>query len=350
MEKVNKLKKILTILSPDGTEVDFQQFDKEVEMLKSGLKEKIQIKTLEDVNSQLERFQNKIDLTPLVNSVNSIEASTIAKIDEISALIEQKLTESNDISVQRDTNSQEKVKTLDFNIQSLRNELATLIQEQSNRIAPLKENITALQELWPTFTQSLSQLKDEFSKSQTKSDSEKALSETSIKSLNDLIEKTQIGLNERINNIPRGGGAMNRQMFIGGVDPLTRYTDMNLKAGSNVTISYANNDTTKKVDVTFASSGGGGGSVRSINSISISTAAGSTSGTDYVYLCTGTLTLTLPTAIGNSNLYTIKNVGSGTVTVATTSAQTIDGSTTIILPVQYTAVDLISDTANWNVT
>lgn len=143
---------------------------------------------------------------------------------------------------------------------------------------------------------------------------------------------------------------MSRQIFIGGADPLTRYTDINLKAGSNVTITYANNNTTKKVDITIASTGGGGGSVRSINSVSTPTTAGSTSGTDYVYLVSGTTTITLPTAVGNTNLYTIKNVGTGVVTINTTSSQTIDGSLTVSMPVQYTAVDLISDTANWNVT
>ena len=65
----------------------------------------------------------------------------------------------------------------------------------------------------------------------------------------------------------------------------------------------------------------------------------------------GTLTLTMPDATaGNTNLYTVKNVGSGVVTINTTSAQTIDGSSTIVMPVQFTSVDLISDTANWVIT
>jgi hypothetical protein len=144
---------------------------------------------------------------------------------------------------------------------------------------------------------------------------------------------------------------MNRQILIGGVDPLTRYTDINLKSGSNVTITYVNNNTTKKVDVTISSTGGGGGgTVRSINNVSVDTAAGSTSGTDYVYLCSGTMTLTLPDATTNTNLYTVKNVGTGMIIINTTSSQTIDGGLTALLRVQYTSVDLISDTANWNVT
>ena len=88
-------------------------------------------------------------------------------------------------------------------------------------------------------------------------------------------------------------------------------------------------------------------SLRSVNSISTNTSAWSTAWTDYVYLCTATLILTLPTAVGNTNRYTIKNI-SGTTTINTTSAQTIDGSASATLSVSNTSLDLISDGANWN--
>lgn len=101
----------------------------------------------------------------------------------------------------------------------------------------------------------------------------------------------------------------------------------------------------------IATSGGGGSSgiTRSINSISTNTTLAATALIDYVYLISGTTTATLPTAVGNSNRYTLKNVGSGTVTINTTSSQTIDGSTSIILRPQYASIDLISDNSNWAV-
>lgn len=88
---------------------------------------------------------------------------------------------------------------------------------------------------------------------------------------------------------------------------------------------------------------------RTVSAISSPATAGATASTDYVYLVSGTTTLTLPTAVSNTNLYTVKNTGSNTVTVATTSSQTIDGSSTITLPVANTAVGLISDGSNWRV-
>jgi len=89
-----------------------------------------------------------------------------------------------------------------------------------------------------------------------------------------------------------------------------------------------------------------------ISSINTNTTAGSASFTDYIYLVLGssTVTLTLPTAINNTNLYTIKNVGISTASIATTAGQTIDGSSSPInINVQYVSLTLVSDNANWNI-
>jgi hypothetical protein len=59
-------------------------------------------------------------------------------------------------------------------------------------------------------------------------------------------------------------------------------------------------------------------------------------------------TATLPTAVGISGrIYTIKLTASGTGTVATSSSQTIDGSTTYSLASQYKYVTVQSNNANW---
>lgn len=58
-------------------------------------------------------------------------------------------------------------------------------------------------------------------------------------------------------------------------------------------------------------------------------------------------TITLPTAaniVGYS--FTIKNTGSGTVTLATTSSQTIDGAATQTLT-QYQSLTVVSNGTNW---
>lgn len=96
----------------------------------------------------------------------------------------------------------------------------------------------------------------------------------------------------------------------------------------------------------LTSSGGSGGITRSINSISANANLGSATSTDYVYFCTGTITATLPTAVGNTNRYTVANQGSGTITLASAGGG-INGNQP--LTQQYMSYDLISDGINWNI-
>jgi hypothetical protein len=61
------------------------------------------------------------------------------------------------------------------------------------------------------------------------------------------------------------------------------------------------------------------------------------------------VTITLPTAVGNTNVFTIKKIDSSGnfVTVNTTSSQTMDGGTTAVIKVQYASISVVSDGANW---
>lgn len=105
-----------------------------------------------------------------------------------------------------------------------------------------------------------------------------------------------------------------------------------------------------RADGTWAvpAGGGGGGNPFSMNVVSVNTNAGSTADTHYFYLVSGTTTITLPTAVGNTSIYTIKRTGVNNVQVATTSSQTIDGGATpITLTVQYQSLNFVSDGSNW---
>jgi hypothetical protein len=98
---------------------------------------------------------------------------------------------------------------------------------------------------------------------------------------------------------------------------------------------------------------GGGGVNRDISSINTNTTAGNDADTDYIYFASGTITITLPTAVSNTNQYTIKRVGTGDITIAAAGSETIDGSSSIQLKVQNQSVDIISNNdgtnANWNI-
>jgi hypothetical protein len=128
----------------------------------------------------------------------------------------------------------------------------------------------------------------------------------------------------------------------GAADPHTGYQKESEKAAAN---GYASLDATGKVPASQLPPM----TSRVIQTISANTTLGAVASTDYVYLCSAALTATLPTAVGNTNRYTVKRTGTGTVTIDTTSSQTIDGATTFAIGVQYQSVDLISDGANWSV-
>lgn len=128
----------------------------------------------------------------------------------------------------------------------------------------------------------------------------------------------------------------------GGVTSLNALTgSINLVAGANIVI------TPGAGIITIAAPGSG--ITRSVNSISSNTTLGAGASIDYVYFVSGTTTATLPTAVGNTNRYTVKNTGVGVVTLNTTGGQTIDGSASASLPVANTSLDLISNGANWHV-
>jgi len=147
-----------------------------------------------------------------------------------------------------------------------------------------------------------------------------------------------------------GGGNANRNILVGNnPSTLGRYTDLNLKAGTNITLSYTNNDNLKTTDLTITSSGGAGTN-RNISTVSVSSVVAAVASTDYVIIAGDGIKLTLPTAVSNTNGYTFKNKAASSVLVVADGAETIDGSASILMPTQYTAVDLISDNANWHVT
>jgi hypothetical protein len=97
---------------------------------------------------------------------------------------------------------------------------------------------------------------------------------------------------------------------------------------------------------TLNASAGGSRSVIGVSSGG-TVSAGSTAGTDYVYLVSVAATIALPSPTGLSNSYTIKRTGAGLVTITTPSG-TIDGSASpITINVQNVSITIVTDGTNW---
>lgn len=101
--------------------------------------------------------------------------------------------------------------------------------------------------------------------------------------------------------------------------------------------------------ITSWANAGGTGITRTVSVISVSSTIAAAAKTDYVMFANVGITATLPTAIGNANLYTIKNYAASSVLIATSAGETIDDSATALLTTQYQSLDLISNGSIWGV-
>jgi hypothetical protein len=87
-------------------------------------------------------------------------------------------------------------------------------------------------------------------------------------------------------------------------------------------------------------------STRTVQSVTTSTTLGAAG--DYVALIGASGAPTLPTAVSNTSMYWLKNVDTADKTIATTSSQTIEGTTTIVLSANQ-AITVVSDGSNWRI-
>lgn len=347
-----KIKKLLESLSTaeDKNSGTFASIEKEMAALSSRIKEAVNIKTVDQVTVEFRKLLRQLD--PVKKAIDDLKLGLTEKEKELKTELASTISQLEQLVA--DSKKQVLSATLDFSkarnnelldeIDILDRELKSVSKSQKNDVSFLNRLVSDIQEKLDT---TIKQLEVVSSKKPKAWDKE-------ISDLKELIDKSRLEITKRINNLPRGGGNANRNIAIGGnTSVLSQYTDINIKPGSNVSLTYTNNQTTKYLDLTITATGGSssvGGTVRSINNISTSQTAGSTSGTDYVYIASAGVAVTLPTAVGNTNLYTVKNTSNSSVVVLPDGAETIDTSSNAILSFKYTAVDLISDGSNWNIT
>jgi hypothetical protein len=128
-------------------------------------------------------------------------------------------------------------------------------------------------------------------------------------------------------------------------------------SSGSVTLTFAAAPANNAYRVTVLSSGGvgqpGGTIVQSswtTSRINSATLLNSAAGNTYIILLeSGSAAPQLPTAIGNSSRYVIKNIhGSANCTITTSAAQTIEGQANLVLSAGA-SVELVSDNTNWRI-
>ena len=240
MSKRDILKRINKALSPN--KVDFSLIDKEVETLKKKLEETVNIATIDDVKSELNKFKKKIDLSPLITEIDRIEELFNQKFKEIQKEIEEK-----DKEIEKNLDNDDEIEKLNNEIALLKNQQQNLVEKKDLTIFSKSDEIRGVEFRIDNTIKSVS---DSLKNLSNKDEVKKV-----VKEIEEKIDDLRRNVLTRLSSI--GGGSMNRQIRIGGIDYLTRYTDINLKAGSNMSITVANDDVKKSVDITFTASGGG---------------------------------------------------------------------------------------------
>lgn len=92
---------------------------------------------------------------------------------------------------------------------------------------------------------------------------------------------------------------------------------------------------------------GGSGITRNVSIITADTTAADSASVDYVYFAEAGMRFTLPTAVGNTNLYTVKNNSNSSVLVI--APEGVDGSASALMPSNNESLSFISNNSIWGV-
>lgn len=351
MNPKKKVRQILEYLKkPSERNLEsFDEIDVEIRKLTKNVQKKVNAKSLENVNSEIEKFRKSLDLEPVLTALESLKGDTGGIYKELATRIETEL--SNLVSQLQ--GGIESLNAKDERVESLSGEFGSYQQataEEIKRVLQGTDSVRGdMQKAEETLRKMIADIEVSLGKALFNAQESNTEAIKEITELKKALEEFRRDFLTKLANV---GGNANRNIAISGnTSVLSSFTDINLKPGSGIALTYTPNATTKYTDVTITATGGGDGITREINRISVSSTIGSVAGIDYVTICTAGVQTTLPTAVNNDNLYTVKNVSASSVLVGTTGGQTIDGDSTIILATQYTSVDIINDgNDNWSIT
>lgn len=385
MSKKQKIRELLDRLNaldgsflPDGEIQDLTNkiINQEMMAVSGKIRENAVIKSLEKISSEIARLKKDFKVEPIVSSIKELEKEISSEQKKIVQDFEIKLNNlKGHASKLEDKSTDQSINELSSKLTALQQEFYARLKEQEKLETDLKKGIESL--------------KKDLEVNLTKRD----LDEYST-GLERKLEKIKTDLTNRL-SLNRGG-AINRQINVDSSVMSTRYTDINFKNSSSIGWTAANDDTYKRVDitasiliatgggggsltvkevdgtpnvasvttivvsngtltddgsgqVTVTTGGGGGGITRTTSVVTANTTPAAAASTDYVFFCDSGLRVFMPTAISNTNLYTMKNTGSSSVLIVASVGQAIDGSTSALMPTTNESLTLISNNSVWGV-
>lgn len=228
--------------------------NKEISEAASKFRDSSTVKYLDIIKKKLEDFRKDFDLKPIKDSIESFEkelqktkVSFSGELLRVTAEYEMKL---GGIGTMVKDLEKTTIKDLNGEKSSLLKETKSFQNQFASHLIAKKKEDESTKILISNIEKSLVDLK---------SNNDKSIKDTSDILISDFeksIKKLRADIISRLSSM--GSGNMNRQVSIGGSVMSTKYTDMNFIAGSNVTITKADNNTTKQVDITITATGGSG--------------------------------------------------------------------------------------------
>lgn len=297
--KKAKLSKLLKVLTPDP--VDFSVLDQKIKELKEQLLEKVQVKTLDDVNSELEKFRKRINLDGLLEAVREIKDSIDSRFEQLTSDLNSKSEVLEELIAQRGSESE--VQSLSTEIEALKANLSSLNNLRKDGLKTVSQSIENLSQGFTGSLKTISQ-KIEARLSLLENPTKDELTPIK-KELREEIEELRRITLEGLSHV---GGSPNQRIRVGGTVMSDRYADINLVAGTGISLSTADDATDKDVDITITATGD-----QSVTLADVST--NSTTTPNSRYTMTSTIPVEFRSSDGNPILYvdeTNERVGIGT--------------------------------------
>lgn len=189
---------------------------------------------------------NKVDFSPLLNRTEKMRVLLTEQIKQL----ETKITDTNEELVRASENRDiARYNDLNTKLTTLKETLTVIESSHLNDVDSLTKSILEAKAIEGRVNLSLNTLAEDIKSRAQGEETDKAL-----KDIGTLMAELRIELLTKISST--GGGSMNRQIKVGGVDYLTKYTDINLVAGTNVTLAVTSDNTNKNTKITFNASGG----------------------------------------------------------------------------------------------
>lgn len=386
-----KLKKLLAGLTDfdDNISGIFTSLDQEMSRVTARLKETITAKTLEEVTAEFKSLQKAFK--PLTFAFEELKKKLAERDQELRNDLKQKLEEYNQVLSQGQAATKSQVSAVASEIAKIHEQLTEL----SNRKVKIPDFGKQIADAESKLTEMITTMQTNMVETDKTETSEL---EKKLKDFEEALKKLRIDFLTRRET---GGGNANRQITVNSsTSVLGKYNDINFQASSSIGWRVTTDDTNKWVSISasiLTATGGGSGSndfltvkevdgaptvgsvltirvsngtltddgggqvtidtsggvtgiTRTVSVITANTTGGTTANTDYVYHASATgITFTLPTAISNTNLYTVKNFTGSSVLVAVSAGQTIDQSATALMASMNESLSFISNGSVWGV-